>query len=298
MLVANVCAARYLDKREVPAIHRVHEAPREDEIKKLERMVHNFGGGEGRFSGGKLQKKISRVLQSFEGKVEGEALNILTLRAMSQARYSPENLGHFGLGFSHYAHFTSPIRRYPDLITHRLIKHFVADKKRYPLASLEKLEVAGSWLSGCEQKSVKAERQFQSIKAARFMQGKLGEKFTGVISSVAKFGVFVVLREYDVHGLIKIENLGPRGLEFDEENLWLVSPKSGLRYKIGDKLDIIVEHADANDGKIDFVLAEEPVNANSDNRKENRSDSKKRRKTKKNRRGSGRSRVSQSRRKD
>lgn len=253
MLIANVCVARFLNDRNADCLYRIHEAPLADNIQMLERFLFNFGGPH-KVSGGKLQKKLSRILEEFSGKPEGEALGMLILRSMMQAKYSANNVGHFGLAFSHYAHFTSPIRRYPDLIVHRLLKHFVVDKKRYPLSTFENLESAGTWLSACEQKSVKAERQLRAIKCARFMQKFIGETFDGVISSVNKMGIFVILRQYDVSGLVKMEMIGVKNLEYDEENLMLISHKTGIYFKVGDLLKVRVSAANIEEGKVDFLI--------------------------------------------
>ncbi len=253
MLIANVCVARFLNDRNADCLYRIHESPLEENILMLDRFLFNFGGPH-KVTGGKLQKKLSRVLEEFSGRPEGEALSMLILRSMMQAKYSANNVGHFGLAFSHYAHFTSPIRRYPDLIVHRLLKHFVVDKKRYPLQTFEQLESAGTWLSACEQKAVKAERQLRAIKSARFMQQFLGQTFDGVISSVNKMGIFVILRQYDVSGLVKMDTLGLGSMEHDEENLMLISPKTGIYFKVGDTLKVTVSAANIEEGKVDFVI--------------------------------------------
>ncbi len=295
MLIANVCVAKFLNDKGSECLYRIHEPPLPEDIEVLEKFVYNFG--EKKIGGGKLQKRLTRILEAFSGRAEGEALSMLILRSMSQAKYSPENLGHFGLAFSHYAHFTSPIRRYPDLIVHRLLKHFVVNQIDYPNQDFDTLATAGTWLSACEQKSVKAERQFKSIKAARFMQNFLGQEFVSVISSVGKMGVFVLLRQYDVTGLIKMENLGTKGLEYDEENLRLVSPKTGIIYKVGDTLTVTVSRADIEEGKIDFLIAGDKKVADSIDRQKDWKNDKKRRPSKDNRRRSGKARVSKSRRK-
>jgi len=180
---------------------------------------------------------------------------------MAQAKYSTKNLGHFGLGFQYYTHFTSPIRRYPDLIVHRLLKSQMMPNSDYEEISEEDLASAGTMLSACEQKAAKSERQIKSIKKARFLQKFLGEEFDGIISSVTRFGVFVLLREYDVDGLIKIDDLSSQSgsndrFVYDEENLRLVAKRSGFTFEIGNRVKVQVVSADIELGQEKFTLIE------------------------------------------
>jgi ribonuclease R len=176
---------------------------------------------------------------------------------MNQAKYSPDNVGHFGLGFEDYCHFTSPIRRYPDLIVHRVIKNILGIPG-YEMPSDDTLSSAGTMLSGCEQRSVKAERQLQSIKKARFISKYMGQEFEGIISSVAKFGIFVLLRQFDVDGLVKVEDLGDDHFLFIEEDMMLKGKKTGKQYKLGEVVKIQVVAADVELGQINFALVGQP----------------------------------------
>jgi ribonuclease R len=253
MLAANVAVAKYINSKNTPCLFRVHDSPKEDAITTLNRFLDNFGYKKTIEGSTGLQKKLTRALKDFAGRPEEVVVNILTLRSMAQAKYSPDNVGHFGLGFSDYAHFTSPIRRYPDLIVHRILKACIGTSgyKRY---NMEDLSNAGTILSGCEQRSVKAERQIQAIKKARMMEKFIGEEFDGIITSVAKFGVFVTLRQFDIDGLVKIEELGGDRFEFDEDNMLLVGRRSGFQYKIGDSLRIMIAAANHENGRVEFVL--------------------------------------------
>jgi ribonuclease R len=257
MLAANVAVAKFIgEEHKVPVLYRIHDQPKRESIEILNHYLKNFGSNK-KLTGKNLQKEIGRALQDFAGKPEEIILHILTLRSMNQAKYSPENIGHFGLGFDYYTHFTSPIRRYPDLIVHRVLKN-VLGIEGYECPAMDTLETAGTFLSACEQRSVKAERHLHSIKKARFMQKYLGEEFEGIISSVAKFGIFVLLRQFDVDGLIKVEELGNDMFIYDAENMILFGKRSGFKYSIGDTLKIQVASCDPDLGQINFVLVNKP----------------------------------------
>lgn len=252
MLAANVAVAKEFAKKDIPAIFRTHEPPDPLKIAMLEKFMKSFGGHI-HLSGERLQKKLTKALHEFTNEVQAQVIHMLTLRSMSQAKYTLENIGHFGLGFDYYTHFTSPIRRYPDLIVHRLLKN-ICGVQSYHLMADDDIATAGTWLSACEQRSAKAERQIQAIKKARFMKRLVGQTFDGMISSVTKFGVFVLLREYNVDGLIRLDDLGGDKWEFDEENLRLVAKRSGLSYELGDRVRVTVSSTDIEQGQVNFLL--------------------------------------------
>ncbi len=304
MLAANVAVAHFIASKETPSLYRIHEQPKPESIDLLNGFLYAFGGRE-RLTGKALQKRITKALEEFEGRPEEQILHILTLRTMQQARYDKDNFGHFGLGFEEYTHFTSPIRRYPDLIVHRVLKNAIG-VPGYEVPAPTNLDAAGTVLSACEQRSVKAERQLISIKKARFMQQFLGQEFEGIISSVTKFGIFVLLRKFDVDGLVKIEDLGNDHFKFDLEHLTLIGKKTGIKFQIGDPLTIQVASTDSDKGQIDFTLpgrAKSVVpkrmeeHGNNQNRHSHPKNTKERKSFKNNRRGIRKTRVSKHSRK-
>lgn len=256
MLVANVEVAKFIGRNNKEVLYRIHEPPKLEKIEALNTHLHNFGSRT-ILDTQNLQKNLGKALHEFTGTPQEIILNILILRSMNQAKYSPDNVGHFGLGFEDYCHFTSPIRRYPDLIVHRVIKNILGIPG-YELPSESTLSTAGTMLSACEQRSVKSERQLHAIKKARFIQAYMGQEFEGIISSVAKFGIFVLLRQFDVDGLVKIEDLGDDHFLFIEESMMLKGKISGIEYKLGDTVKIQVVACDVELGQINFILTDQP----------------------------------------
>ncbi len=261
MLACNKAVAEFLNSRKTSCIYRVHEDPRKEDLSHLNKFVQSvdstadlFGKRKSYF---KKQKSLAFQLSQFIYKMKEHPkkniMHYLILRALPQARYSAYNKGHFGLQFEKYLHFTSPIRRYSDLVVHRILKR-ILKKKSYAVSSRE-LETTSQFLSQCEQRSVKAERFMENIKKARFMKKYMGEEFSGVISSVTKFGFFVSLNEYSVDGLVHINNLGGRW-RFHPSQLILKAHPSGYTFRQGDEVSVRVAAAHIEEGQIDFELTE------------------------------------------
>ena len=266
MLVANVSVAKMIQRKKQASLFRVHPPPNAEDIDRLQVFLSQFGS-QVKLRGKNLQKKLSQSLQDFQSKPQAMVLNILTLRSMNQATYDKTNIGHFGLGFCDYTHFTSPIRRYPDLIIHRILKKLFVSSPSGCLYSEEDLTGFGTILSAAEQRAIKAERQVMNIKKARFISERIGETFGGIVSGVTQFGLFVLLREFDIDGLVKVEDLGGDRFDFDPVNGILTGKKTGRIYKMGDPLKVIVEAVDTIQGRIDFLLTEKPSTKKKKSRK-------------------------------
>jgi ribonuclease R len=256
MLAANEAVARRFGHRELPTIYRVHGLPDEEKLDAFRRLAraHGFKVPEGPLG----PKQLNTLLHAIEGHAQQRALNQLLLRAMMQAVYTAENIGHYGLAAEHYLHFTSPIRRYPDLMVHRLLKE---EWQRGALAGklpARDLEEIAAICSERERAAMQAEREIGSFYAALFMQDKVGERFRGVVASVVEFGLFVEIEPWSVEGLVKLENLG-EGWDLDPELHALVQRRTGRAFRVGDRLEIEVTAASPARRQIDLALAEATV---------------------------------------
>ena len=252
MLVTNICASKFLEKHKQGQLYRVHESPEQEDLDKLQSLLKRLlGGGISRIRSGFDFQKLNKKLSELERPALKDIVQGLTLRSLRQANYSSANKGHFGLGFTHYAHFTSPIRRYPDLVIHRQIKSVLTGDTPY---AEDDLSTMGTILSAAEQRAVKAERKVISIKKARFFERYVGEEFEGYISSMAKFGLFVALIEFPLDGLVKVEDLSGDQFIYDEESLTLKGKKTKKVFTVGDRVRIRVAMVSLDEGKIDFEL--------------------------------------------
>src|SRR3989338_4084538 len=238
MIAANEAVARFLVKKKVGCVFRVHDGPDPEKISRFYKIVQRLGF-QGRFHFPVPSHHLMKILKYFKGHAEMRLINSMLLRSMAQAVYSANNIGHFGLASKCYCHFTSPIRRYPDLIVHRLLKTAWGDAKWRPPEIL--LEQMSEHCSRQERRSMEAEREMIALHMTLFMQDKLGETYEGVISHVTKFGFFVELIDYFVEGLVPLESLKGDIYAFDQEHLALKGKRHKKLFKIGDRVRITVE---------------------------------------------------------
>ncbi len=252
MLAANVCAADFLQKHGQTALYRIHEDPAPEKIEALRQFLKEFGislGGKSK----PTAKDYADTLQQINDRPDAQLLQTVMLRSLQQAIYSPEITGHFGLAYEAYTHFTSPIRRYPDLLVHRAIKA-VLHGERYEPGDWQEL---GKHCSMTERRADEATRDVESWLKCFYMQDRIGENFDGVISSVTGFGLFVALDDVYVEGLVHISELPSDYFHFDATKHRLLGERSGVQYRLGDRLRVKLVRVDLETSKIDFVLAEE-----------------------------------------
>lgn len=202
-------------------------------------------------------KEFAKILEEVKGKEEEKVVSNLLLRTLKVARYEEENKGHFGIASKYYCHFTSPIRRYPDLFIHRIISWYLENNYDVPENKLEKYtkqaEERAKQSSEREKIATKVERESEDIKKAEYMESRIGEEYEGIISSITSFGIFVQL-DNTIEGLIRFENLGDEYFIFDEERKRLIGEKTNITYKIGDKVNIRVIRASKLLREVDFEL--------------------------------------------
>jgi ribonuclease R len=253
MLAANVCAAEFLMKHEHPALYRIHEGPTPEKLEALRLFMGEFGFGVG---GGEKPhaKDYGKLMARIKERPDAQLLQTVMLRSMQQAVYSPDNAGHFGLAYDAYAHFTSPIRRYPDLLIHRAIKAVVSGEK-YNAKDWHGL---GAHCSMTERRADDATRDVTNWLKCFYMQDKIGEVFEGTVAGVTSFGLFVALDEVYVEGLLHVTELGNDYFVFDKARHEMMGERTGVRYRLGDRLTIKVARVDLETSKIDFTLVANP----------------------------------------
>ena len=259
MLAANEAVASHLEDREVPSLYRIHEVPDPVKVSDMIELIRSFGHDfkleEERLDPLQFQKLLAQVL----GRPEEKLINGMLLRAMKQARYSDDNLGHFGLATSCYTHFTSPIRRYPDLVVHRILKDLLAgrisgNKKERIAAELPEI---ASHTSQRERLAMEAEREMVLLKKIQFMRDKVGQEFDGFITGVSPYGFYVELVDLFVEGMVHISTLPQDFYRYLEKNHLLLGDHSKRTFRMGDKVRVLLAQVSTEKRQMDFVLSEE-----------------------------------------
>ncbi len=281
MLAANVCAAAFIEAGAHPSLYRVHEGPTPEKRLALQNYLRALGIGM-QIGDEPKPGELQAIAQATKDRPDAAQIHQMLLRSMQQAIYTPINSGHFGLAYEAYTHFTSPIRRYPDLLVHRVIKALLSKRKyvfepaaksaeaplrrnarpprpvpRVGSKDFTAWEVAGAHTSACERRADEASRDVESWLKCKFMREHLGEDYAGTVTSVAGFGLFVTLDELFVEGLVHITELGGEYYRFDEVRQELRGERSGMRYAVGTKLRVQVSRVDLDARKIDFRLVRE-----------------------------------------
>ena len=251
MLLANVAAAEYALEHDIPMLYRVHEAPEFSRIQKVRDFVKLLNLGIP-FPEQPTQADYQKVIEATKDRIDAASIHAVLLRSMMQAFYSAKNAGHYGLAYEAYTHFTSPIRRYPDLLLHRAIKAHLDNKK--PVLSGAALDDAGEHFSQTERRADEASRSVTTWLKCHYMQQHLGDEFVGTISAVAEFGLFVTLKDLYVDGMIHISQLGDDFFVYDPASQTLIGQNRGQIFGLGDELNIKVAGVNLEERKIDFEL--------------------------------------------
>lgn len=257
MLIANETVAEKFFWLEAPFIYRVHEDPEFEKVQELNKFLFNFGLKIKANKDNVYPKEFAKILEEVKGKEEEKVVSNIVLRTLKVARYEAENKGHFGIASKYYCHFTSPIRRYPDLFIHRVISKYLKNNYDVPEKWVEehkvKAEEGAKQSSEREKIATKVEREAEDLKKAEYMENRVGKEYEGIVSSVTSFGIFVEL-ENTVEGLIRFEDLGNEYFIYDEDRKRLIGERTNKTYKIGDKVLIRVKNASKLLRQIDFEL--------------------------------------------
>jgi ribonuclease R len=260
MVAANVAAARYLQRHKMPALYRVHATPAADKVSDLQEFLNELGLG---LRGGSkpAARDYSAVLKMARGRPDEHLINTVLLRSMPRAEYTPDNIGHFGLAHDDYTHFTSPIRRYPDLLVHRAIRHVLAGKKPKSFHySPDTMHEFGEHCSATERRADDATRDAVDWLKCEFMLDRVGETYAGIITSTTSFGLFVELQDIYVEGLVHVTALGNDYYHFDPTRHWLMGERTNKIFRLGDPIAVRVVQVNLDDRKIDFELSDSQTN--------------------------------------
>lgn len=251
MILANEVVANDLEARDLSTMYRIHERPPREKVEALAETLATFGLQVPNRSSIK-PKHVQHLLDAVKGRDEEALVSNVVLRSMSKARYHTENMGHFGLASDGYVHFTSPIRRYPDLVVHRVLTQVLVHGGSEPYPDRELLTREAEHCSAREQAATEAERASVALKKVEFMEQHLGEDFPGRISGVAAFGFFVTLETYFVDGLVHVSSLQDDYYHYHESDHVLVGERGGRRYRLGDRVEVRVARVDKEARQVDF----------------------------------------------
>lgn len=258
MLAANVCAAKFIQKHKYDTLFRIHDRPPQEKLKSLREFLSELGldlPGQSE----PTAKDYSKLLSSVQDREDKHMIETVMLRSLSQAQYSPKNIGHFGLAYGSYTHFTSPIRRYPDLIVHRTIAEILENKGKTPTTLTEKdLEGLGTHCSETERRSDDATRDATLALKCHYMQDKIGEEYTGMITGVASFGIFIELKSIYIEGMVHVTGLGDEYFNFDAAHHRMVGDHTRKVYRLGDTVMVRVVRVDVEMKRIDLELLDQP----------------------------------------
>jgi len=270
MIAANVQAAKFIRKNKIAGLYRNHAKPNPDRFDDLRNYLVSLGL-KVPHSDHVEPRDFSKLIEQVSDRPDAAAISMAMLRSMSHAEYTPNNIGHFGLALDAYAHFTSPIRRYPDLLVHRAIRHITGGGKagNYSHDGKE-MEHLGSVCSAHERRAEEATRAVEAWLKCQFMEDKVGEKFPGVITGVTSFGAFVQISSLQIDGLVHVSSLANDYYQFDADSQALVGDRTGKRYQLGDALEIVVANVDLESKRIDFHLVDESAPPGSKSRKPKR----------------------------
>lgn len=258
MLTANETIAEKFYWLDTPFIYRVHEEPDIDKVKELNKFLFNLGLKIKTKDDHVYSKEFAKILEEIKGTNEEKVISTLLLRTLKVARYEAENRGHFGIASKYYCHFTSPIRRYPDLFIHRVISKYLEDNYDVKNEVIENFETQAEKCakisSEREKIATTVEREAEDLKKAEYMESKIGEEYQGIVSSITSFGMYVEL-ENTIEGLVRFEDLGDEYFIYNEERKILIGEKTNKTYKIGDTVKIRVKKASKALREIDFEIA-------------------------------------------
>jgi len=258
MLLANREVAEFIERKRkkngnpLPFVYRVHEPPAEDKMTAFQNFVHHFGYDMKKTKTVRdYARELNKLLETAREKPEAGGIVIMALRSMARAHYTTQNVGHYGLAFDHYTHFTSPIRRYSDLMVHRLLWDYLNGEKN---ASPDHMEAMCTHISQREQLATEAERASIKYKMVEYMQDKVGQEFDGVITGLTEWGMYVELEETQVEGMVAVRELKDDYYVYDKETLTLTGSHTGKLYSLGQKVRIRVDRANLEQKQLDYQL--------------------------------------------